>query len=161
MKLSFSLSFLVILLSVQLTHAQTKKLMYEDNPLYISEKTPTDFPTQFLDAYICEDNLPSNNPKARCIFLGKNGEGTFQNDRFNDRDLPATPIKWYVVCNAQGQTFKSSNEMMDHYIIIIEFTQKYYSKQPGDLMSLPANIIRSTPGGSFVRVTLLSKYKDF
>lgn len=161
MKLSFCITFIIIALSTRISHAQVKKLMYDDTPVYVLEKVPSDFPTPFLDTYICEDNLPSNNPKARCIFLGKNGEGTFQNDRFNDRDLPATPIKWYVVCDAKGQTFKSSNEMIDHYLVIIEFTQKYYNKQPRDLMSLPANIIRSAAGGPFTRVTLISKFKDF
>jgi hypothetical protein len=138
-------------------YSQIKKLDYKGTPVFVLEKTPDDFPIYFQNKSICEDNLNESNPKARCVKLNSNGTGTFQNDYFNSKDLPATPIKWFVVCNDKGETLAFKSEDRLQYRIIIEYTQIYYSNKPGDLYSMPCTLL-TTPDGTVTRVLIDSKF---
>jgi len=137
--------------------SQIKKLEYKGTPVYVLEKTPNDFPSYFQNRAICEDNLNESHEKARCFKLNSDGTGNFQNDYFNAKDLPATPIKWYVVCNDKGETLAFKSEERTQYRIIIEYTQNYYSNKPGDLYSMPCTLL-TTPDGTVTRVLINSKF---
>ena len=147
----------VLCLSFISGYSQTKKLVYKGTPVFVLEKTPSDFPQHFQIRAICEDNLEESNPKARCVKLNSNGTGTFQNDYFNTKDLPATPIKWYVVCNDKGETLAFKSEERTQYRIMIEYTQNYYSNKPGDLYTMPCTLL-TTPDGTVTRVLINSKF---
>ncbi len=151
---------LVLLILYQTAPAQIKKVDYNGKQISVSVKVPADFPKEFQNQYLCEGNKPSSDPKARCILLNDDGTGTWQNDYFNANDKPATPIKWYVACSDSGVTSKIVSEGRDQYFVILEFTQQYYSSNPGDKIAFPANFLRSTDGGG-ARVVIDSKYRDF
>jgi hypothetical protein len=138
-------------------HSQIKTLDYKGTPVFVIEKVPNDFPQYFQNRAICEDNLNPSHPKARCVQLNSDGTGTFHNDYFNDKDLPATPVKWYVVVNDQGETlaFKGTDRLQ--YRVIIEYTQNYYSSKPGDVYSMPCTLL-TNPDGTVTRVLINSKF---
>lgn len=153
------LSALLIVLNLNL-HAQVKRMEHNGNPLFVLEKVPADFPPHFQDKSLCEGNKPATDAKARCVRLNSNGTGTWQNDYFNANDKPATPINWYVLCDEKGTTTKISGEDREQFYVVLEFTQSYYSKNPGDLMIFPANLLKGKEGAYF-RAVIDSKFTEF
>lgn len=112
------------------------------------------FPAAFTGRPLCEGGRSAPDANTSCLQLNPNGTGTWENDAGPGRREPATPIRWYIVADQQGTVTRVSEEGVDTYFIIFEFTRPYYSQNAGDLMAFPARLF--TDGS---RVVIDSKYR--
>lgn len=133
----------------------TTPLTYQGKPVNGYLGGNADFPAEFLGT-LCEGGRSAPGPSASCVVLNRDGTGTWENDVGIGQRRPPTPIKWYVVADQQGTVTRASDEERDTYFLIFEYTASYYSRNPGDLMAMPAVRVKGSPG----RVVIGGKYRD-
>lgn len=154
--LSLSLSLSGLSPSLATAAPPLKELIYDGKPVNGYAGAHPDFPAEFVDHLTCEGGVPAADDRHNCLILNSDGTGEWQNDAAPMmKSDPPTPIKWYVVADKAGTVTRVSDNERDIYFVIIEFTQPYYRRVPGDLYAFQAIFFKDHS-----RVALHSKYRN-